>query len=105
MSGLHPEDRRARTWRLAAIELPLVRACGSLLLIVGAYINNRYLAGATMRGWLLAAIVVAAYAIGSWLAVVFFLRRDRPRDLTVLTFAGDLVVWTFVIYQTGAEAS
>jgi two-component system sensor histidine kinase/response regulator len=105
MSGIPAEDRRARTWRLAAIELPLVRALGSILLIVGAYINNRYLAGATMRGWLLAAIVVAAYAIVSWLAVVFFLRRDQPRDLTVLTFAGDLVVWTFVIYQTGAEAS
>lgn len=106
MSEAVSKSRRERTWRLAAVELPLVRACGSILLILGAYINNRYLDGATtMRGWMLASILVAAYAIVSWLAIVVFLRREPPRDLTVLSFAGDLVVWTFVIYQTGAEAS
>src|SRR5438132_778122 len=98
--------RRERTWRLAAIELPLVRLGGSILLSVALYINNRFLVpGATMYGWLLASAVIAIYAAVSWTALVFFLRRYPPRDLTLPTLAGDLVVWTFAIYQSGAEAS
>ncbi len=39
--------RRERTWRLAAIELPLVRLGGSILLCAGVYINNRFLVPGT----------------------------------------------------------
>jgi two-component system, sensor histidine kinase and response regulator len=41
----------------------------------------------------------------SWALLVFFLRRDLPRDLTLAALAGDVVVWTVAIYYTGAEAS
>jgi len=99
-------NRRERTWRLAAIELPLLRLGGSILLIIGVYINNRFLAsGATLRGVVLVAAVVAIYAVVSWALVVFFLRREPSHDLTMATFAGDLIVWTFAIYESGAEAS
>ena len=99
-------NRRERTWRLAAVELPLLRLGGSILLIIGVYVNNRFLAaGATLRGWMLVAAVVSIYAVVSWALVVFFLRREPSHDLTVATFAGDLIVWTFAIYESGAESS
>lgn len=98
--------RRERTWHLATIELPLVRVAGSILLAIGLYINNRFLVpGTTMRGWMLASTVVAAYAALSWLLLVVFLRRRPPVDLTLATLVGDIVVWTFAIYHSGAEAS
>lgn len=98
--------RRERTWRLATVDLPLVRLAGSILLSIGVYINNRFLvAGTTMRGWMLATAVVAVYAAASWVLLLVFLRRRPPRDLTLLTLAGDIVVWTFAIYHSGAEAS
>jgi len=97
--------RRQRTWRLAARELPLVRLAGSFLLSVAVYVNNRFLLAQPVDGWLITTIVIAAYAIVSWLLLVAFLKRNPPIDLTVLTFVGDVVVWTFAIYQTGAEES
>ncbi len=69
-------QRRDRTWRLAAIELPFVRLCGSILLSIAVYVNNRFLVpGVTLRGWVTATVVVAVYALVSWALVVFFLRR------------------------------
>ena len=98
--------RRERTWRLAAIELPLVRIGGSILLAIAVYINNRFLfRGEAPNAWILASAVIAIYAFASWAVVVFFLRREPRRDLTLWTFAGDLIVWTFAIYQSGAESS
>jgi two-component system, sensor histidine kinase and response regulator len=101
------ESRRSeRTWRLAAIDLPRLRLGGSILLSIGVYINNRFLVtGATMHGWVLVSAVLAIYAALTWALLVVSLRRDPPRDLTLLTLAGDVVVWTFAIYQSGAEAS
>jgi len=98
--------RRERTWRLAAIDLPLLRLGGSVLLSIAVYVNNRFLVpGTTMRGWMLVSAVVAVYATVSWALLVVFLRRHPPRDLTLAVLAGDVVVWTFAIYHTGAEAS
>ena len=98
--------RRERTWRLAAIELPLVRLGGSILLSIAVYVNNRFLvSGATMHGWMLVSTVVAIYAAVSWTLLVVFLRRYPPRDLTLPILFGDVVVWTFAIYHSGAEAS
>ena len=99
-------QRHQRTWRLAAIELPILRLCGSILLSIAVYVNNRFLVpGATLRGWMVTTAVVLAYAAVTWLLLVFFLRREPSRDLTLPTLLGDLVVWTFAIYHSGAEAS
>ncbi|HEX2061338.1 MAG TPA: ATP-binding protein, partial [Thermoanaerobaculia bacterium] len=98
--------RRERTWRLAVVELPLVRAAGSILLSLAVYLNNRYLVpSATTEAWLVTTGLVAAWAIVSWALLALFLRRDPPRDLTLFTLAGDVPVWTFAIYASGAEAS
>jgi two-component system, sensor histidine kinase and response regulator len=97
--------RRTRTWRLATYELPLVRAIGSIFLSLAAWVHNHYLLDVPMRGWALTTIVVTIYAVVSWVALVAALRRDPPRDLTLYALAGDILVWTFAIYHSGAELS
>jgi two-component system, sensor histidine kinase and response regulator len=108
MSAHHsdPELRRVRTWRLAAVELPLLRVAGSILLALAVYVHNRYLiATADAESWIVTTAVLAAYALLSWGAIAFFLERQRPRDLTLPALVGDLPVWTFAIYSSGAEGS
>lgn len=101
-----PQTHRQRTWRLAAIELPLVRVAGSVLLALAVYVHNRYLIDtAGPRAWVTVTVVVALYALFSWLAISYFLRRKPARDLTLPMLIGDLPVWTFAIYHAGAEGS
>ena len=108
--AIDPEEiesrRRARRWRLAAWELPLVRAVGSVFLALAVWVHNHFLLPtAPERGFVLTTIVVAAWAGVSWLLIVAALKRERPVDLTLPAFVVDVVVWTFAIYQTGAEGS
>lgn len=104
--NIDPQLRRERTWRLAAVELPLVRLAGSVLLALAVYVHNRFLIQtANTNAWLSVTVVVASYALLSWAAIGFFLRRDPPIDLTVPVLVGDLPVWTFAIYHSGAEGS
>jgi signal transduction histidine kinase/CheY-like chemotaxis protein len=103
---IDPQLRRERTWRLAAVELPLVRLAGSVLLALAVYVHNRFLIPTSeTSAWLTVTIVVAGYAILSWVAIGYLLRRNPPLDLTVPVLVGDLPVWTFAIYHSGAEQS
>ena len=63
--------RRGRARELALVDIPLIRAIGSLFLILGVYLNNSYLAreGAVLRPWWWVAAALAVYAIFSWVAV------------------------------------
>ncbi|HKR65858.1 MAG TPA: ATP-binding protein [Thermoanaerobaculia bacterium] len=97
--------RRKRTWRLAAVELPLLRLAGSVLLSLAVYVNNHFILHAVGEGWLVTTGVIAAYALVSWALIALFLRRDPPIDITLPVLFGDLPVWTFAIYQSGAEES
>ena len=97
--------RREREQRLAAFELPLVRLVGSLLLSAALFLHNRYLVPQPDRHWVAATAGLALYALLSWAVIAFFLRRTPPRDLTVVALAGDLLLWTWAIYCSGAEAS
>lgn len=103
---IDPQLRRERTWRLAAVELPLVRLAGSVLLALAVYVHNRFLLPtADPNAWLSVTAVVALYALLSWVAIGYLLRRDPPIDLTVPVLVGDLPVWTFAVYHSGAEES
>ncbi len=97
--------RREREQQLAGVELPLLRIAGSVLLSLAIYLHNRWVVPRPIGLWLQATIVLAIYAALSWLVLRFFLRRERPRDLTPYALAGDLLIWTFAIYCTGAESS
>jgi two-component system sensor histidine kinase/response regulator len=98
--------RRERRWNLAAVELPLMRVGGSVLLSLAAFIHNRYLLETpTNQAWLVATIVLVLHALVTWVVIALFLHREPPLDLTLPALAADLPIWTFVIYQTGGEDS
>src|SRR5437868_8219057 len=108
--ALQPDEieqrRRGRARRLALYDIPLMRVVGSLFLTLGVYLNNAYLApaGVALRPWWHVGIALAVYALVSWLAVRVVLFR-AARDLTLLFLFGDIILWSYAIYATGAEKS
>ena len=108
--ALLPEDierrRRGRARQLALYDIPLMRVVGSAFLALGVFLNNAYLAreGASLRPWWNVAVALAIYAVISWIVVrVVFFRLSR--DLTLFFLFGDIVLWVYAIYATGAEKS
>ena len=108
--ALQPEEiERARSGRarqLALFDIPFMRVIGSLFLVTGVYLNNRFLAepGVPLRPWWMVAIALAVYAVFSWaVARVVLLRTSF--DLTMYFLFGDIILWCFAIYATGAERS
>jgi two-component system sensor histidine kinase/response regulator len=101
------EQRRGeRARRLALYDIPAMRVVGSLFLTLGVYLNNRFLAtdGSVLRPWWSVAVVLGVYALLSWAAVRVTLFRTAY-DLTLLFLFGDIVIWSYAIYATGAEKS
>jgi signal transduction histidine kinase/CheY-like chemotaxis protein len=100
------ERRRERNWRLAGFELPLLRAVGSVFLSLGVFLNNTYLVDQqSLRPWALVTGISFAYAALAWIVLRVALRHEPPIDLTIATLAGDFLIWTFAIYESGAERS
>lgn len=100
------QRRRERQWRLGAVELPLVRLAGSVLLALAVYVYDVWIAPVpSLQGWAVVTTIAFVWAAVSWAALTHWLRREPPRDLTVVALTGDLVVWTLAIYVTGAESS
>ncbi len=108
--ALDPDEieqlRNQRARRLALYDIPLLRVVGSVFLTVGVYLNNRFLAstGSDLRPWWSVAIALLVYAIVSWAVVRVTLLR-ASLDLTLFFLFGDIVVWSYAIYATGAEKS
>src|SRR5437764_1922943 len=101
------EQRRGeRARQLALFDIPAMRVVGSVFLTLGVYLDNRFLApdGAVLRPWWTVAIALLVYAIVSWAAVRVVLFRTSL-DLTLFFLFGDIVVWSYAIYATGAEKS
>jgi len=108
--ALQPEEielrRRQRARQLALFELPLVRVIGSLFLSIAVLLHNHYLLGeVSFTEWLNVTALLLTYCVVSWLMLLACYRGARPRDLTILVLAADMVIWTVVIYATGAERS
>jgi two-component system, sensor histidine kinase and response regulator len=107
---LQPDDierrRRERATQLALKDIPLMRFVGSAFLTLGVFLNNAYLArpGAPLRPWWAVGIALFVYAVVSWGVVRIVLLRAR-RDLTLFFLFGDIVLWSFAIYASGAEQS
>jgi signal transduction histidine kinase/ActR/RegA family two-component response regulator len=101
------EERRSeRARRLALYDIPAMRVVGSLFLTLGVYLNNRFLApqGAVLVPWWHVAVALVVYAFVSWAAVRVTLLRVSY-DLTFFFLFGDIVIWSYAIYATGAEKS
>jgi signal transduction histidine kinase/CheY-like chemotaxis protein len=100
------ERRYSRTWRLAAVELPLLRVAGSILFTLAIYFHNRYLiAGVDEDAWLRAGLVLGVSALVAWGLLAAMLRRRPGHDLTLLFLVIDVPVWTYAIYESGGERS
>jgi signal transduction histidine kinase/CheY-like chemotaxis protein len=108
--ALQPDEieqrRRERARSLALRDIPLMRVIGSLFLTMGVYLNNAVLSrpDVVLRPWWYVALALAVYAVISWAAVRVVLFRFR-RDLTLMFLFGDIILWSFAIYATGAEKS
>jgi len=105
-----PDDidqrRRERARSLALRDIPLMRVIGSLFLTLGVYLNNTVLSrpDVELRPWWWVAIALAIYAVVSWATVRVVLFKLQ-RDLTLFFLFGDIILWSFAIYATGAERS
>ncbi|MGZ8867644.1 MAG: ATP-binding protein, partial [Thermoanaerobaculia bacterium] len=106
---LQPEEiarrRTERAYRLAVLELPLLRFIGFAFLSLGLFLNNRYLLGEeSLAVWQRASALMAVYSAASWV-VLYLAFRHLKLDLTTFFLALDVVIWTYVIYVSGAEKS
>jgi signal transduction histidine kinase/CheY-like chemotaxis protein len=100
------QRRTERRRRLAVVELPLLRLAGSALLSLGVFLHDRYVLQSTsLVPWVNVTALLGAYCLTTWIALALCYRLTPPRDLTVVAFAGDMIVWTYAIYWTGAEQS
>lgn len=97
--------RRERELRLAGVELPMLRVGGSILLSVALYLHNIYLVPLPISHWAAGTVALGVYAAISWGLLLFFLHRKPRRDLTVVALAGDVLIWTYAIYCSGAGQS
>src|SRR5262245_4715644 len=84
---------------------PLFRLAGGAALALTAVLHN-VVAGRASLGNLLAIIGgLAAWSLLSWLVLARWYGRTGHVDLGIAVALGDVVVWTLVIYLTGAERS
>ncbi|HYI09135.1 MAG TPA: ATP-binding protein [Thermoanaerobaculia bacterium] len=108
--AIHPdhveEKRRAREYRLATVDIPLLRAFAFTLVALGAWLHNHYiLPDLPENAWLIATGVLAAQVVIAWGVVYAFLHARPPRNLSTLFLCLDLLAMTAVIYFCGAERS
>lgn len=107
--ALQPDEieqrRRERAYQLAVLETPLLRIIGFSFLSLGLFLSNRYLLGQTsLEAWSTASLWMAAYCLASW-ALLYAGFHYLAIDLTVFFLGFDVVIWTYVLYVSGAEKS
>ena len=100
-SGAPPSERTLQTrW------YPLFRFAGSAALAVAAVVHNVVvLERPSFSGMVLVVSALAAWSVLSWLALERWHGRTRAVDVTSAVALGDIVVWTLVVYFTGADRS
>src|SRR5688500_11741977 len=107
--ALQPEEiesrRKKRAFELAVLELPLLRIIGFAFVSLGLFLNNRFILGdVSLRAWGIASVLMAVYCVVSWAALYAGFRKF-DRDLSLVFITLDVVLWTYVIYVSGAEQS
>lgn len=99
------ERRRERAYQLGLLEIPAMRVIGSALLSLGVFLHNRYILGdLSLDAWAGTTLMLGVYCAVSWILTILSFKVWR-RNPTAFFLAFDLVIWTIVIYQSGAENS
>jgi two-component system, sensor histidine kinase and response regulator len=101
------EKRRTeRAYRLAVVEIPVLRLAGALIIGVGIFLNNRYFLGEkSVTPILVFTSVSLSYCLLSWLCLRQFYRRVLPFDLSLFFLTLDVPLMATAIYFSGAEQS
>ena len=98
--------RRRRDTRLNVVQVPALRACGLVLLALLVYIHNVVLLGAfSLADYAELVLTLALYGALSWLVLWRYYERGRAFHLGLVFLVCDVGVWTFAIYESGAEKS
>lgn len=98
-------QKESRARALNARYIPQLRVIGSVIIAVWLYLHMRYISGGTVALWTLATAVLFAHAFAAWAILHRFYRLGARFDLSLLFLNSDLLLWTWLIYITGAEES
>jgi signal transduction histidine kinase/AmiR/NasT family two-component response regulator len=93
-------------YRLNAIQIPLLRGFGSLILCI--YVLLYDLLITPPISWLrffAFVTILATYCLVSWFALRTGYKKVKALDLSLLFLILDLFFWVLVIYRTGADKS
>lgn len=108
--ALQPDEiekrRTDRAYRLAVVEIPVLRVAGALIICVGVFLNNRYFLSEKSATPILVLVAVAlTYCLISWICLRQLYRRLLPFDLSLFFLTLDVPLMATAIYFSGAEQS
>lgn len=98
-------QRDLRGHALHAVYVPRLRLVGSVIISAWLYLHMRLISGGSIGEWAFASAILFAWGFLAWFVLDRFYHRRARFDLAVFFLAGDLFVWTWLIYITGAEQS
>jgi signal transduction histidine kinase len=105
-AGEAEQRRLDRAVRLNTVAVPIGRAVGFTLLLIGVPLHNGLILGAFDVGAFVAfAVAVEAYVVATWLALRRFYRPDARFDLGLAFIVLDVWVLVGTVYLTGADRS
>ena len=97
---------RGEKYRLAMVQIPLLRGVGSLILCVYVLLYDLLIAPPFSWSQYLGFVaILAIYCAGSWLILRAAYRRVKTLDLSLLFLIVDFFFWILVLYRTGADKS
>ena len=98
--------KEARMTQLHTRQIPVLRVIGVLLLGLGVLLHNRFILGNLSWPSFWKYLVVSLIYSGlSWIVLARFYRPRQRFDLGLLFLTSDLVLFTAIIYLSGAEKS
>ena len=108
--ALKPEEvehrRTERSYRLAVVEIPVLRTVGAIIVCGGVFLNNRYFLGEKSETpFLVITTVSLIYCLVSWICLRQLYRRLLPFDLSLFFLIADVPLMAAAIYFSGAEQS
>ena len=96
----------ARNRYLNLVVYPQARLVGNVLVLAGVALHNAFiLESFSSSGFVALAAGALLYSLASWLALRLWYGAITAVDLGMAFTVADVVVWTFMIYASGAERS
>jgi signal transduction histidine kinase/ActR/RegA family two-component response regulator len=103
--GDKSEHRQHKGYQLNAIQIPLLRGFGSLILCVYVLLYDLgFSQQFSLRRYLTFVLILGSYSLASWL-IIRYAYLKTPVDVPLIFLITDLFFWVLTIYRTGAETS